>query len=65
MKKFTVDENCIACDACTMEAPAFFSMDENEGRAFVSTQPKNSSEEKNCIEALEACPVEAIRFTES
>jgi len=65
MKTFTVDENCIACDACTIEAPGFFSMDENEGLAFVSSQPKNESEEKLCNEALEACPVEAISFTES
>jgi len=64
MKKFVVDENCIACDACTIEAPGFFSMNEDEGCAFVSTQPKNKSEEEVCNEALEACPVEAISFTE-
>ena len=51
MKTFTVDENCIACDACTIEAPGFFSMDENEGYAFVSTQPKNEPEELTGKEA--------------
>ena len=62
MKTYNVDENCIACDACTIEAPGFFSMNEDEGLAFVSSQPQNESDEKLCDEALEACPVEAISF---
>ena len=65
MKTYLVDENCIACDACTIEAPGFFSMDQNEGLAFVSSQPQNESEEEMCQEALEACPVEAISYTVS
>ena len=46
MKKFVVDENCIACDACTIEAPGFFSMNEDEGCAFVSTQPRTNLKKK-------------------
>ena len=65
MKTYTVDENCIACDACTIEAPGFFSMNEDEGHAFVSSQPQNESEQKLCDEALEACPVEAISSVEN
>lgn len=59
-KKYTVDENCIACDACVVEAPNFFSMNEEEGHAFVSKQPETDQQIELCEMALESCPVEAI-----
>ena len=58
--KFYVDDQCIACDACVVEAPRFFSMNKTEGHAFVKTQPKSESDLKECLEALNSCPVEAI-----
>lgn len=58
--KFYVDDQCIACDACVMEAPDFFVMNDDDGHAYVYKQPSNEAEEKLCQEALEACPVEAI-----
>ncbi len=58
--KFYVDDQCIACDACVIEAPNFFSMNTEEGHAFVHAQPRTAEEEKNCMVALEECPVEAI-----
>ncbi|AYF43516.1 MULTISPECIES: ferredoxin [Halobacteriovorax] len=58
--KFYVDDQCIACDACVMEAPRFFEMNDDEGHAFVKLQPTNDAELEECISALEACPVEAI-----
>lgn len=58
--KFYVDDQCIACDACVMEAPRFFEMNDDEGHAFVKLQPSNDAELEECISALEACPVEAI-----
>lgn len=59
---FYVDDQCIACDACVMEAPQFFEMNEMEGHAFVKKQPSpgNEQELKDCLNALDACPVEAI-----
>ncbi len=57
---FYVDDQCIACDACVMEAPNFFSMNDNDGHAFVKLQPKTQTEILECLSALEACPVEAI-----
>lgn len=57
---FYVDDQCIACDACVIEAPKFFTMNDEEGHAYVSLQPSTEEEIKNCLEALEACPVEAI-----
>jgi ferredoxin len=57
---FYVDDQCIACDACVMEAPRFFMMNDEEGHAYVKLQPKNEDEIAECLEALEACPVQAI-----
>lgn len=58
--KYYVDENCIACDACTLAAPENFAMNDEEGFAYVKKQPENESEEEKCKESLESCPVEAI-----
>ena len=58
--KYFVDRECIACDACVMEAPDHFDMDENDGHAFVKVQPRSAAEEEACMEAMEGCPVEAI-----
>ena len=58
--KYYVDDQCIACDACVMEADNFFTMNDEEGHAYVNKQPANAQEEELCIAALEACPVEAI-----
>lgn len=58
--KFYVDDQCIACDACVMEAPNFFTMNDDDGHAYVKLQPKTSVEIEECLSAMEACPVEAI-----
>jgi ferredoxin len=58
--KFYVDDQCIACDACVMEAQGFFEMNDEEGHAYVAKQPSNANEEEMCMAALDACPVEAI-----
>lgn len=58
--KYYVDDQCIACDACVVEAPKFFIMNDDEGHAFVKIQPKTAEEIKECENALAACPVEAI-----
>lgn len=58
--KFYVDDQCIACDACVMEAPNFFTMNDDDGHAFVKAQPKTTTEIEECLSAMEACPVEAI-----
>lgn len=58
--KYYVDDQCIACDACVMEAENFFEMNDDEGHAFVKKQPTTAEELEECENALEACPVEAI-----
>lgn len=58
--QFYVDDQCIACDACVVEAPAFFVMNDKDGHAYVKAQPKTAQEIEECLTAMEACPVEAI-----
>jgi len=58
--KFYVDDQCIACDACVIEAPLFFAMNDEESTAYVFLQPKSAEETNQCIEAMILCPVNAI-----
>ena len=58
--KFYVDDQCIACDACCVEAPEFFLMNDEEGHAYVGKQPVEPDEIEECENALAACPVAAI-----
>lgn len=58
--RFYVDDQCIACDACVVEAPTFFVMNDIEGHAYVRLQPKTSKEIEECLNAIIVCPVEAI-----
>jgi ferredoxin len=58
--RFYVDDQCIACDACVMEADDFFEMNDDEGHAFVKKQPTTDAEIEECQNALDGCPVEAI-----
>lgn len=58
--KFYVDQTCIACDACVTTAPNCFSMNEDDGHAYLTKQPATPEEEDLCREAMEGCPVEAI-----
>jgi ferredoxin len=58
--KYFVDDSCIACDACCVEAPRFFAMNDNDGHAFVKLQPISAEDFQEAENALAACPVEAI-----
>lgn len=58
--KYYVDDQCIACDACCVEAPKFFFMNDEDAHAFVGSQPSTQEEIDDCINALQACPVGAI-----
>jgi ferredoxin len=57
---YYVDNQCIACDACIVEAPRFFKMNDIQGYAYVFKQPSSDLETHLCEEALKGCPVEAI-----
>ena len=58
--KYYVDDQCIACDACCVEAPDFFFMNDDDGHAYVSKQPGSDEHKEECENALAACPVAAI-----
>lgn len=58
--KYFVDDQCIDCDACREMAPNNFTRNAEEGYSYVYKQPENDLEEKECEEAMEGCPVEAI-----
>ncbi|NYT19771.1 MAG: ferredoxin [Methanosarcinales archaeon] len=57
---FYVDEGCIGCRLCTNDAPENFKMNDDGSTAFVFKQPENDSEIKDCDNAIDSCPVEAI-----
>ena len=44
--KFYVDDQCIACDACVMEAEKFFEMNDDDGHAYVKAQPTTEEDQK-------------------
>lgn len=58
--KFYVDNECIACDACVIEAPGFFEMNTDDCHAFVKKQATTPAEMTECENAMYACPVDAI-----
>ena len=58
--KYYVDDQCIACDACCVEAPDFFLMNDDDGHAYVAKQPEKEIDLEECKNALMACPVGAI-----
>ncbi len=58
--KFYVDRNCIDCDVCRDTSPINFTRNDENGLSFVTKQPETEEEFGLCVEAMEACPVEAI-----
>lgn len=58
--RYYVDTQCIDCDVCRDVAPENFTRHADGGYSFVYKQPETKEEERQCQEALEACPVEAI-----
>ena len=57
---FYVDENCIACGVCVVEADEHFKYTDGEDHAYVYKQPESEEEKDACIDAMESCPVDAI-----
>ena len=59
--KYFIDDNvCIAHMCCVEIAPQNIKEDTN-GNAYVFKQPETAEEERQCREAVESCPVEAVR----
>ncbi|MGI8812474.1 MAG: ferredoxin [Pyrinomonadaceae bacterium] len=58
--RFYVDRQCIDCDVCRDTSPANFSRNDENGYSFIHKQPETPEEVELCLEAFDACPVEAI-----
>jgi ferredoxin len=58
--KWYVDKECIDCDLCNELAPVNFKSAESDDHSIVFKQPEGDEENEQCVEAQEACPVEAI-----
>lgn len=57
--KFSVNERCIGCALCTSISAETFEMS-GDGVAVVKHQPDEGVLTAKAVEALEACPVDAI-----
>jgi len=58
--KFYVDSQCIDCDVCRDTSPGNFTRYDDNGYSYVHKQPETPEEAALCVEARDACPVEAI-----
>ena len=52
-------EGCISCGLCYSNAFEFFAEDD-DGNAYIHTQPKTDDEIELCQEQLDSCPVDSI-----
>jgi ferredoxin len=60
--KYYVDYDvCIDHECCVVIAPDIFKIDTADFGAYVFKQPETDDELARCKEAIETCPVEAIR----
>lgn len=57
--RFYVTDDCLACEACQYVAPNNFRYGEY-GMSYVFKQPATPEELRQCQEAVENCPMEAI-----
>lgn len=59
--KYYVSDECDGCAYCASVAPENFDFDKPTNSYFVGKQPDNPSEEELVQEAMEDCPIDAIR----
>lgn len=59
--KYYVDqESCLDHEVCCDDAPNNFRMDRANYGAYVFKQPETPEEERDCKNAMDACPMAAI-----
>jgi ferredoxin len=62
--KYHTTDECDGCAYCASVAPENFDFDRETNTYFVSKQPSTQEEEEFMEEAIDACPVDAIRKEE-
>jgi ferredoxin len=58
---YFVSEDCDGCAYCGMVAPENFEFDKPSNTYFIARQPQTEGEMEMVREAMEDCPVDAIR----
>ena len=59
--KYFTTEECDGCAYCASLAPENFDFEKESNTYFVARQPRNPEEEDFMAEAMDDCPVDAIR----
>ncbi len=62
--KYYTTEVCDGCAYCAAVAPDNFDFEKTSNTYFVARQPRGSEEEEFLQEAMDDCPVDAIRAVE-
>jgi ferredoxin len=62
--KFYTTEECDGCAYCASVAPENFDYEKSTNTYYVARQPKDRDEEEFVREAMEDCPVDAIRSSD-
>jgi len=63
--KYYTTEECDGCAYCASVAPENFDYEKDTNTYFVARQPMTSDEEDFVREAVEDCPLDAIRVDET
>jgi ferredoxin len=63
--KYYTTEECDGCAYCASVAPENFDYEKESNTYFVARQPASPDEEEFVREAVEDCPVDAIRVDEN
>ncbi len=59
--KYYTTELCDGCAYCAAVAPENFDFEKSTNTYFVARQPRDTEEEEYILEAMDDCPVDAIR----
>jgi ferredoxin len=59
--QYSITDDCVNCGFCCAIAPKNFKRDKKNDIVYVSKQPTTPEERELCIQAVNDCPVDAIR----
>ncbi len=63
--KYYTTEDCDGCAYCASVAPDNFNFDRETSSYYVSKQPATVEEEEFVSEAMDDCPIDAIRHEDN